>query len=215
MKILFFGKENDPFAIKALEILNKHFEIDSYLGKRTDVFPEKSYSWNGEYIFSYLSPWIIPSAVLAKAKKSGINWHPGPPEYPGIGCTNFAIYHGEKNFGITCHHMNPKVDTGNIIEVRRISVDNDESVYSLTQKCYEKIFQSFVHIIEIIKMNQSLPSSNEHWTRLPFKRTELDALCEISADMSDEEVKRRIRATTYDRPWAFTKIHGFRFELKL
>lgn len=183
-------------------------------GTRGEKFPEDLSFWKGDYIFSYLSPWIIPKHLLENAEKGAINWHPGPPEYPGIGCTNFAIYHDEKEFGITCHHMLSKVDTGKIIEVKRFAVLEHDSVFSITQKCYSLILNSFYRIIEKIATNEPLPVSQEDWKRKPYTRKELNALCEIKPDMSLDEIQRRIRATTYDRPWAFVEIQRVRFYFK-
>lgn len=83
-----------------------------------------------------MSPWIIPKGLLERVVKGAINWHPGPPEYSRIGCTNFAIYNNEKEFGITCHYMLDKVDTGKIIGVKRFSILENDTVFSITQKCY-------------------------------------------------------------------------------
>ncbi|MDX1446808.1 formyltransferase family protein, partial [Lishizhenia sp.] len=167
-----------------------------------------------DYIFSYLSQWIIPGDILNKAKIAAINWHPGSPDYPGIGCTNFALYNKEVEFGITCHHMLSKVDTGKVIEVLRFPVTPNETVLSLTQKAYSNIFQSFIGIIDRIEKNESLPISNENWTRKPYTRKELNELCEIDLSMNKEEVELRIKSTTYDRPWAQLKFHGYNFKLE-
>jgi len=148
---------------------------------------------------------------LERAEKGAINWHPGPPEYPGIGCTNFAIYNNEKEFGITCHYMLAKVDTGKVVEVKRFKVLENDSVYSITQKCYSLILNSFYRIIEKISNEEPLPISDEDWKRKPFTRKELDSLSEIKPDMSKDEIERRIKATTYDKPWAFVEIKGKKF----
>ena len=87
------------------------------------------------------------------------NFHPGPPEYPGIGCTNFAIYDAASTFGVTCHHMNPKVDTGNMVSVKRFPLYDNDTVFSLTQRCYGYIFQQFYEIAPLILAGDELPQS--------------------------------------------------------
>lgn len=215
MKILFIGKKNDERTEEAASHIKAVFpKTEVIFGARKEKFPDHLKQWSGDYVFSYLSPWIIPKYLLDNATKGAINWHPGPPEYPGIGCTNFAIYNNESSYGITCHYMKAKVDTGKVIEVRRFPVSNDDTVYSVTQNCYLEIANSFNDIVSKISKGIDLPTSDEHWTRIPYTRKELDALCEVKADMSKEEVEKRIKATTYDRPWAFTEIHGNKFYLK-
>ena len=212
MKILFIGKKNDANALAASEYLKQVFpDAVIVFGVRGESFPEDLAWWKGDYIFSYLSPWIIPKSLLERAERGAINWHPGPPEYPGIGCTNFAIYNDEKEFGITCHYMLAKVDTGKIIEVKRFQVIENDTVYSITQKCYSLILNSFYRMIERIANEEPFPSSHEDWTRKPYTRKELDSLSEIQPEMSKREIERRIKATTYDKPWAFVEIQGKRF----
>lgn len=214
MKVLFVGKAGDEFAQKAAEITTELFTDAKIIwGDRSLEFPKELFDWEGDYIFSYLSPWIIPERVLTRARFSSINWHPGPPEYPGIGCTNFAIYNQEKVFGITCHHMLSKVDTGKIIQVKRFNIDPDHSVLDITLKCYELIFESFKEIINLLLSDKELTESKEMWQREPYKRSQLDALCELTLDMASDEIKRRIKATTYHKPWAYFNIDGEKYYL--
>jgi methionyl-tRNA formyltransferase len=210
---LFYGKKGDPFVSRAAEFISLHAsDSEIVLGKRGDVFPGNTAYWDGDVIISYLSPWIIPEYVLKKAKKAAINFHPGPPEYPGIGCTNFAIYNEERVFGVTCHHMAQQVDTGDIIEVKRFPVFATDTVFSITQQCYAHILSLFFDIVGCLLVGKQLPASTETWQRRPYRRAELDALCEIKADMSENEICRRVRAVTYpEAPGAFIQLAGFRF----
>ncbi len=211
--VLFIGKKNDPYCERATELIRTVFpEHEIILGKRGDEMPEGTGWWNGDYIISYLSPWIIPDHLLKRAKQAAINFHPGPPEYPGIGCTNFAIYNQELVFGITCHHMAAKVDTGEIIAVKRFPLYNTDTVWTLTQRCYAFIQTIFQEIVAAIATGKTLPTCNEKWTRRPYTRKELDDLCRVTPDMSSDEVARRIRAVTFPgAPGAFTEVAGFKF----
>ena len=217
MKVLFVGKKDDFYCERAAEFIADHF-VDPLiiLGKRGDVFPADAVSWSGDYIISYLSPWIIPSSLLKATTKSAINFHPGPPEYPGIGCTNFAIYDEVESFGITCHHMANSVDTGPIIAVDRFRIFKSDTVYSITHRCYAQILNLFYRIISDILEGRDLPVSHERWQKQPYKRSDLDALCRITPDMSVTEIRRRIRATTFPKmPGAYIDLAGKRFKLSL
>lgn len=212
MKILFFGKKGDTNAEEAGEYTKLIFPDTQFVwGARGDKFPDNLEDWEGDYIFSYLSQWVIPQRLLDKAKNGGINWHPGPPEYPGIGCTNFAIYNNESVYGITCHFMKAKVDTGSVVEIRRFNVLKDDNVLSITKKCYVQILASYYSILEKISLGEELPSSKENWTRQPYTRKELQALCRIEEGTGVEEIRKRIRATKYDKHWAYLEIDGMKF----
>ena len=211
--VLFIGKKGDACCEMAVELVSTVFpKHEILLGRRGQPLPENLLSWRGDYLFSYLSPWIIPESLLNAAAKGAINFHPGPPEYPGIGCTNFALYNGESHFGVTCHHMLAKVDSGDIIEVKRFPIYERDTVWTLTQRCYAFILSMFQEIVASIARGDALPASREKWMRKPYKRRELDELCRITLDMSAREVARRVRAVTFpNAPGAFIEVAGYKF----
>lgn len=196
VRILFLGKAADELCQRAAAFLTTAgLQMDVRLGRRGEEFPATDEEF--DYIVSYLSPWIVPPALLAGVRIAAINFHPGPPEYPGIGCTNFALYEGATTYGVTCHHMHPSVDTGPIISVRRFPLYATDTVLSVTQRCYAYLACLFYEMADRIISGEPLPVSAERWTRRPFRRDELVALCRLTEDMSEEEIERRVRATTF------------------
>ena len=142
-----------------------------------------------------------------------INFHPGPPAYPGIGCTNFAVYDGVDEYGVTCHHMLAKVDTGKIISVKRFPVYKTDTVFAITQRCYALILNQFFEIMDYIIQEKPFPDCDETWTRKPYLRKELNRLCRITPDMPIEEINRRIKATNFVKHWAFMQVGDNIFKL--
>ena len=215
MKVVLFAKERPGLnnAIAFLKIITS--ELIIYKGKVGDSFPEESIYYKPDLTISYISPWILPIDLLKATRKWAINFHPGPPEYPGIGCTNFAIYEEAYEFGVTAHVMEEKVDSGRIINVKRFPIQKRDTVYSLTQRCYDYILVQFYEVLNYIFKNNSLPKCNENWGRKPFTRRQFNNLCRITNDMTNEEIKRRIRAVTYPgMPGAYIEIFGEIFEYK-
>jgi len=214
-KVLFLCKKDNPYAERAAKFLGSHFpNLLVFSGIRKDPLPAEVTNWKGDLLISFISSWIIPSSLLENATYGAINFHPGSPEYPGTGCTNFAFYNGEKEYGVTCHFMKPVVDTGRIIQVRRFPIQSDDTVYSVTQHCYQLIEGMFYEIMGLILRGEALPVSEEKWKRRPYTRKQLDELCEIRPEMTESEIERRIRATTYKYPWAFTRIGNRVFKLQ-
>ena len=102
--------------------------------------------------------------------------------------------------------MMAKVDSGSIIEVRRFPVFENDTVYSITQRCYTEILHLFYELISDLLTGESLPKSHESWTRKPYTRKQLNELCELKPGMSKEEIDLRIKATTYGtKVWAHMK----------
>lgn len=213
--ILFFGKANDKYSLAALHYIQEKFQkIEYFLGEWGDPFPSQLDDWQGSYVVSFLSRWIVPKGVLANAEKAAINFHPAPPEYPGVGCNNFALYDYAKEYGVTCHFMDSTVDTGRIIDAQRFAILESDTVSSLLEKTYPLLLNQFFLIIDKIASGKTLNETNEKWARKPYTRKELNALYRIEIGMTPEEIKRRVRATSYGVWKPSIEIHGYVFELK-
>jgi methionyl-tRNA formyltransferase len=212
MKVKFFAKERPGVtqALKFLMMFTKDIEV--YIGKLGEPIPEEARKNECDILISYISPWIIPKEILILAKQYAINFHPGSPEYPGIGCTNFALYEGAKIYGVTCHLMEPKVDTGKIIAVKRFPIFEKDNVETLTDRAYSYLLILFYEVIGEFFEKGELSFSNETWKRRPFTRKQLNELSEIKITMTKEEVERIIRATYYPNyPYPFINFHGYKF----
>lgn len=213
VSILFLGKADDDYCARALAFCRERSSNVAFcLGKWGDPMPEYVRKWEGDVIISYLSRWVIPADLLSRARVAAINFHPAPPEYPGIGCNNFALYEGAKEYGVTCHHMAPKVDTGAIIAVSRFPVKDSDGVAEILHDTYECQIALFFEIASLILEGKPLPVSPEKWMRPPFTRKQFNELFVITPDMSKEEIARRVRAVSYKEWQPYVEIEGFRFE---
>jgi methionyl-tRNA formyltransferase len=213
--LLFLGKADDAHCERALESCWQRFApVTACLGHWGDPLPGEAHEWSGDYIISYLSRWVVPDALLQRAAKAAINFHPASPEYPGIGCNNFALYEEAKEYGVTCHHMAARVDTGAIIAVRRFPLLPEDDVESLLTRTYEHQLQLFLEIADLVAQGKALPVSKEKWARPPFTRTQFDELFRITPEMSEAEIARRVRAISYKEFQPFLEIKGYRFEYK-
>ena len=214
-KVIFLGKQEDEWCSKAIKFCEDNFDVvHCYLEKREDSSTKFSGWCDCDYIFSYLSTCIVPATVLKSAKVAAINFHPGSPDYPGTGCTNFALYEGAKEYGVTCHHMAEKVDTGQIISFKTFPISPTDTVATLTEKAYDSQLVLFFEVMALILDREPLPKSEKQWQRKSTTRKELDNLGRLTLNMSKEEITRRIRATSYKQWQPSIEIHGFEFGLK-
>jgi methionyl-tRNA formyltransferase len=193
--VLFLGKANDVHAARAADFCRLNFaQVSAHVGKWDEPLPGAARAWNGDCIISYLARWIIPADLLGRAK-TAINFHPGPPAYPGYGCNNFAIYEDAREYGVTCHHMVSRVDTGAIIAVRRFPVFAADNAGTLLARAYDYQLALFYDIVGRMLCGESLPVAPERWTREPFTRRQFRELERVTPDMTQEEIARRKRAT--------------------
>lgn len=214
LKVLFIGKKDDTYAKLAVKFLkNKNMKVKVLWVKRNNKSKLNNILWHGDYIISYLCPILIPLKIINKAKIAAINFHPGPPEYPGIGCTNYAIYNNDNFYGVTCHFMSKNIDDGPIIDVKRFKIKNNETLFSLTEKSYKNMYHLYEKTIKKIFLGQELqPSSNIEWVGKAKTRKQFLKFLELSSAMSAKEIKKRIYSSTYPgfEPAHF-KIKGIKF----
>jgi len=214
LRVLFLGKQGDAACGRARSWCQERFTDVAYFdGRWGEPLPDEARVWEGDLIISYLSRWVVPRELLGRATVAAINFHPASPEYPGIGCNNFALYEGAASYGATCHHMAAAVDTGPIIQVVRFPLEPQDCVATLLERTYAAMEKLFVEVMQRFVAEGRFPAAAEQWTRPPFTRAQFEALRRISPDMPAEEVARRVRATDYP-PWGpYVELHGFRFQL--
>ena len=210
MSILLLSKTSD-WCKAAQRFLAAHTSKLTVLeGEFGHPPPAELGTWQGDYIVSFLSPWIVPEATLRRTAKAAINFHPAPPEDPGIGCYNFAIYDGAPMYGVTCHHMAARVDTGDIVRVVRFPLLPDDSVALLKERSMSYLLTLFYDIAIVLIRGGELPRSPDVWAKEPYTRRELDELCRLSPDMDPSEIDRRIRATTFPgAAGAYMELRGW------
>ena len=193
--VLFLGKAEDAHTARAIDFCRLHFtKVSAHVGKWGEPLPLDARSWSGECIISYLCRWILPAELLGRAQ-TAINFHPGPPEYPGYGCNNFAIYDDVRDYGVTCHRMAPRVDTGAIVAVKRFPVFPSDDAGTLLARAYDYQLALFYDVVACVIHGEPLPASGEKWSREPFTRKQFAELQRMTSDMSEQEKKRRGRAT--------------------
>lgn len=211
MKIIFLSKDNDA-GHQARRTLGDKLPVaavEPWFAKAGDRLPERA-DWSCDLLISYLCPRIIPGRILEQAG-AAINFHPAPPEYPGFGCYNFAIYDRAAEYGATCHQMAPVVDSGEIYAVRRFPVDAEMNPDTLQQRTLTEMYILFTEVLETLARGDVFEVVTQ-WTRPPTTRKDFEALRQVPLGASAEDIKRRIRAFAHpDHDGAYVRLHGYDF----
>tara|TARA_B100001540_G_C15654883_1_gene572809 strand:- start:229 stop:888 length:660 start_codon:yes stop_codon:yes gene_type:complete len=198
-------KPNKPFSKKVILLCKKTFpKLDIFFSTNKKKIPQKLKNKKYDLIISYLSTWVIPENILKKTKRFNINFHPGPPKYPGIGCFNYAIYNKDKTYSCTAHLMQKKVDSGKIIEISKFKISKNESIKTLSLKTYKKMFFLFKRVIKKIKGN-NISFKKIKWAKSTYKRIHLDNLSTIRIKVNNKEMDRFIRST-YFSGYSFPRV---------
>jgi methionyl-tRNA formyltransferase len=81
---------------------------------------------------------IINGLIIRTPAIAAVNFHTSKlPQYAGLDSIFWALYHEEKEIGVTIHFLEEGLDTGNIISQRTIPVNADDDLSSLTAKANE------------------------------------------------------------------------------
>ncbi|MCL4695581.1 MAG: methionyl-tRNA formyltransferase [Burkholderiaceae bacterium] len=94
---------------------------------------------------------IFRAPLIAAAPKGLINCHAGAlPFYRGRNILNWALINGAKQFGVTVHHVDQGIDTGDIILQRHAAIDDRDDYGSLLEKatalCAETLYDALDQI---------------------------------------------------------------------
>src|SRR5579862_703222 len=85
------------------------------------------------YSFSYRH--LIPESVLVLAPIGAFNLHPSLlPAYRGRAPVNWVLVNGERETGVTLHHMVARADAGDIVGQRAVSIDDSDNALTLYRK---------------------------------------------------------------------------------
>jgi methionyl-tRNA formyltransferase len=78
---------------------------------------------------------ILSNAALAAARLGGINLHASLlPKYRGAAPINWAIYHGERETGVTVIFMTPKLDAGPSLTVAELEIGPHDTAVDVEAK---------------------------------------------------------------------------------
>lgn len=204
-KILFLFGDKDYHAKKLVLSLKKKVNLKVNFFSKKKKIKKLFNKRNGfyDFIFCFRSKYILSYSDIKKSKFPPINFHPGPPEYRGYGCVNFALYKNSKNYGITAHLINEKIDSGKIINVKRFKIKKKDNVSSLLKKTHSELFfMAKKTIFDLLKRPNTIStllkkSKKEKWSKVIKSKKDLDKLYEIAVNSSQNEIKRKIRSTVY------------------
>ena len=144
-------------------------------------------------LIAYVTPEIVSADALAGLGYGAINFHPGPPEYPGWAPSHFALYERATEFGATVHVMVERVDAGPIIDVARFPIPSGVSVLSLEGLTYGHLAQMFWRMARSLATEEGAPRTLPiEWGRTKYSRRAYRAICDIPLDIAKDELERRL-----------------------
>jgi len=145
-------------------------------------------------LIAFVTPVIVPKSILDQLGYGAVNFHPGPPSYPGWAPAHFALYDEADEFGATVHLMVEKVDAGPIIDLALFPLPPDTSVFALEGMAYARLAFLFWRMARELACEVALPPPlGVPWGTRKYSRNHYLAMCDIPLDISPDEFERRMR----------------------
>jgi len=145
-------------------------------------------------LIAFVTPEIVPKSILAGLGYGALNFHPGPPGYPGWAPAHFALYDQAIEFGVTAHVMVEQVDAGPIVDVELFPIPADMPVIALEGLAYAHLAQLFWRMAKALATDPAPPPPLPvQWGAKKYSRRAYRAICDIPLDIPKDELDRRIR----------------------
>jgi methionyl-tRNA formyltransferase len=150
---------------------------------------------------------ILSRDVLAVPPLGGINVHASLlPKYRGAAPVAWAIYHGEKQTGVTIIRMSVQLDAGDMLLQEALEIGPDETAGELEGRLAVVGARLAVQAVEMIPAGaaQSIKQDQSQATRAPKLTKEHGR---IDWNRPAEQIRNHIRAM---QPWptAYTFLHS-------
>lgn len=213
-KVIIFTRSDlkDLKVLHDLKKKNKFLKIIYDKKSTKNIFNNKC-----DILISYRSKKIFKKKELSKARIAAINFHPGPPEFRGIGCANFAIMKNSSFYGYTIHVMSEKIDSGKILFCYKFKINNKINITQLLKFTHNKMDTKLIEVIKMISQNQFVNkflnvNKKIKWSKKIYKKKDLENLYKIKpAFISKKKLQNILRATLYKNFKPFVEINGSKF----
>lgn len=112
---------------------------------------------NVDFIYSVQYHLILKAKDIRKANKIAVNLHMAPlPDYRGCNQFSYAIVDEKREFGVTIHLIDEKIDHGDILFEKRFPIPDNcwiETLYDLSYQASLNLFKETLD--DLINLNFS------------------------------------------------------------
>ncbi len=160
-----------------------------------------------DLVISFLFWKLIREPLISLGGIGCLNLHPAPlPDFRGVGGLNLAVLDGLREWGVSCHWVDERFDTGDLVEVERFPIDPDTATaFSLDLESQDHLLALFQRVLGRALDGDELPREPQGEGRY-VTREELEALRVVRPG---DDLDRKLRAFWYP-PWpgALVQVEG-------
>lgn len=192
-----------PSPVKAYA-LEKNLNVYQPLTLKDGAFLNTLNELQPELIIVVAYGKILPSYVLDFPKYACINAHASIlPKYRGAAPIQRAIIDGDSETGVSIMKMDVGLDTGDVILVNKVTIENSDNFESVHDKLVIAASDGLLEAIKLFKNGEVKYTKQGDNFTYAEKITKQD--CLIDFDKTSKEVHNQIRGLS-PIPVAFTKM---------
>ena len=203
---------NEEIWFRSVERLAKKYDIPVHAPEsvNTPDWIARIRSWAPDLILSFYYRNMINEEILGIPRLGAFNMHGSLlPKYRGRVPINWAILHGEKETGVTLHHMVKRADAGDIVDQEVVPIGHDETAREVFAKCVKAARLVLERQLDSLTTGTAPRRKQDESQATYFGgRTPEDG--RIDWTQSAEKIYNLIRAVTQPYPGAFTDVGGKR-----
>jgi methionyl-tRNA formyltransferase len=166
--------------------------------------------WAPDLILSFYYRNMIPEDILSIPRLGAFNMHGSLlPKYRGRVPINWAVLNGEKETGVTLHHMVKRADAGDIVDQERVPIGPEDTAQEVFAKCVAAARLVLGRQLDALTSGTAprRPQDESQATTFGGRKPEDGR---IDWTQSAEKIFNLVRAVTQPYPGAFTDVEGKR-----
>lgn len=152
-----FSNKPDAYVLKRAEklgVATHVFDRDAFYRSEKVVYTLRE--MNVDYIILAGFLWLVPGNLINAFSGRIVNIHPALlPRYGGKGMYGMKVHEavvasGDKETGITIHHVNERYDEGDIIFQATCPVTPSDTPEDVAKKVHELEYRHYPEVIEVL-----------------------------------------------------------------
>ena len=157
-----------------------------------------------DFLFSFYYRKMLKPELLETAARGCFNLHGSLlPRYRGRGPVNWALIHGEKETGVSLHHMTAKPDDGDVVAQERVEIRDDDTALTLFGRMTEATGVLLDKALPGI-LEGTAPRTPQDESQASYFGGRKPADGEILWQQTSTQVRNLVRAVTVPYPGAFS-----------
>jgi len=209
-------KSGRGLKLKSSFVKRKALELNIPIIESDDMYSKELFNQLSSLkpdLFVVVAFSILPDDILTIPNRGSVNIHPSLlPKYRGASPIQYSILNGDNVTGVSIISLNSKIDSGNILAQKKVSIDKDANFGKMHEKLSILGSKMLIQVIDDIFLGKDRPIKQDGKKKTLAPKIKKDDLRINPKDWDDLTAYNKIRA--FDPyPGAYTYFNNKRIKL--